>query len=129
MSHVGKTPQIGEEWAWFMRSGCHLATAKRQAQPTVESAKSKDRWNVVAVKRWELKLRTTTDYGLNAPTCIMRQISLFISRTARELLKWRLTAKVGEAFASAFSDFSSPEDPSDLVGWRALIGKLAAMGR
>lgn len=60
MSHVGKTQQIGEEWAWFMRTGCHLATAKRQARPTVKSAKSKDRWNVVAGKRWELK---PTDYG------------------------------------------------------------------
>lgn len=74
------------------------------------------------------RLRTSTDYALNAPTCIMRQISLFISRTARELLKWRLTAKVGEAFAS-FSDFYSPEDSTDLVDLRALIGKLPAMGR
>jgi len=51
----------------------------------------------------------------------MRQISLFISRTGRELLKWRFTAQVGEALGTHYSC-----SPRKATPFPVLIGKRAS---
>jgi len=51
----------------------------------------------------------------------MRQISLFISRTGRELLKWRFTAQVGEALGT-----NSSHSLRKAIPFPVLIGKRAS---
>lgn len=123
MSHVGNRQRqrgVGVVHAqWLPFGNCQKPQRTERQVPLRGQLVFRERGGHGTVRNPD-RHRVTTMERLNAPTCIMRQISLFISRAGRELLKWRFTGKVGASVPPSPATSPRPETPKLPCHWPAV---------